>query len=90
MAELLERVSARELSEWMAYAQMEPFGEERADLRAAIVAMTVANVNRGKGRAAKVEDFMPKFDREPDGDQMKFTAERLNAMFGGRDLREKP
>jgi len=50
--------------EWIAFHSLEPWGEERADLRAAIVASTIANVNRAKGQPAfKVADFMPEFDR---------------------------
>lgn len=49
----------------MAYAEIEPFGEERADLRAGIVASTIANVNRGKNkRAYKAQAFMPRFERK--------------------------
>jgi hypothetical protein len=42
---------------------MEPWGEERADLRAGIVAATIANLFRRKGRTLKPRDFMPKFKR---------------------------
>lgn len=31
--ELLRRIDSRELSEWMAYAQLEPFGSQWEDLR---------------------------------------------------------
>ena len=63
MAELSRRISERELAEWIAYYGLEPWGEERADLRAGIVASTVANTNRGgNNRAHKPSDFMPKFD----------------------------
>jgi len=64
---LLERISSLELSEWMAYAQLEPFGEERADLRAGIVASVFANANRDpkkKGHPYQPKDFMPDFDAE--------------------------
>jgi len=55
-----------EFKEWLAYMRINPFGEERADLRAGIVASTIANVNRGKGqRAFNPSDFMPDFDRTP-------------------------
>jgi len=61
--ELLTRCDSRELTEWLAYYQIEPWGEERADLRAAINTTVLANVNRGKSqRAYKIEDFMPDFD----------------------------
>lgn len=44
----------------MAYYSLEPFGEERADLRMAIVASLIANANRDpKHEAYKPEDFMP-------------------------------
>lgn len=43
----------------MAYDQLEPFGEERADERAGVVAALIANVNRRRGtRAFKHTDFM--------------------------------
>jgi len=68
--ELLARVDSRELAEWRAYERLEPFGEWRADYRAAIVASVMANAFRGKeSRAFTPEDFMPKFGepkREPD------------------------
>jgi hypothetical protein len=66
--ELLARTTIREREEWAAYFALEPFGEERADLRSAIVASTVANANRGrKTPAFKASDFMPKFTRPKPG-----------------------
>lgn len=62
---MLEEMPARILSEWQTYASLEPFGEERADWRAAMLASTMANIHaRKKGKPPyKIEDFMPKFDR---------------------------
>jgi hypothetical protein len=60
-------MSSKEFSEWMAYAQLEPFGEERADLRMAILASLIANANRDpkkKSSPYEVSDFMPKFEKE--------------------------
>lgn len=62
---MLEAIDSRELSEWIAYAELEPFGEERADLRAGIIASTNVNLWRSKGQpACRADAFMPKFDRE--------------------------
>lgn len=64
VAELLAAMDSRELAEWQAFAQLEPFGEVRDDLRAGVVASTVANVNRGKGgKAFQPSDFL--LYREP-------------------------
>jgi len=62
VAKAQEQISSREFAEWIAYSTIEPFGEERADLRAGIIASVIANVNRGKGHAPyKPRDFMPTF-----------------------------
>lgn len=65
VAEAKRRCTMREFVQWQAYYRLEPFGEERADLRNAIVACVIANAHRGKGRSFRVRDFMPTFDRRP-------------------------
>lgn len=56
-------LTARQLLDWERYSQIEPFGEERDDYRAASIASTIANVNRGAGqRAYSLSDFLLKFN----------------------------
>lgn len=44
----------------MAYDSLEPFGEERADLRSGILASVMSNRWRGKGESAsQPRDYMP-------------------------------
>ena len=60
VGEMLRRMTASELTEYMAYDQIEPIGEPRADLRLGILAATVANHSASPPRqAAKPVDFMP-------------------------------
>lgn len=59
--ELLGEMDSRELTEWMAFDRVEPIGGRRSDFQAAIIASTVANSNRGKGRALKPDDFVPEY-----------------------------
>jgi hypothetical protein len=67
VSELRVRMPRRELTEWMAYYQMEPFGERRADVRSAIVAAILANANREKDQKPyKVKDFVLFKDDEED------------------------
>lgn len=54
---MLAEISPRELAEWRAFAELEPFGESRADLRAAQVSGTLANIFRKQG-----SDVMPMQD----------------------------
>lgn len=86
VGELLSRISSRELTEWRAYCALEPFGEERADLRAGIVASTMANVFRRSGtKPYKAQEFMPKFAKERQNWREQLEIVRtINAAMGGR------
>ena len=75
--ELQLRMTAREFVEWGVYYQLDPWGGERGDLQAAIVASTVANCNRTKGRAYKLTDFMLKFGRRA----KEMTVDSMHAIF---------
>jgi hypothetical protein len=74
----------------MAFSTLEPFGSDADNLGHAITASTIANVNRGKNdKPYKVEDFMPKFEKENKStDQMIQVAEMFTAGLGGQDLRD--
>lgn len=80
-------MGSRLLSEWIAYYQMEPFGEERADIRSAIVACTVANVNRGKDQSPyELDNFLPKWEEpeEQTVEEMIQIAAMFTAAWGGQ------
>jgi len=65
VGELLQRMSSRELSEWMAFFSLEPWGTEVEDWRAAMIAATVANGYRDPKRRRKPyepSDFMPRHE----------------------------
>jgi len=60
--ELLARIDSRELSEWGAYFEFEPWGTEVEDWRAGSIASTIANANRDPKKRRKPyapSDFMP-------------------------------
>jgi hypothetical protein len=68
--QLARSLTAKEFLAWETYAGLEPFDETRADYRAASIATMIANVNRGKGQKAyKLEDFVLKFEQEPQRQQ---------------------
>lgn len=59
---LLSQITSRQFGEWMAYYNVEPFGDNRADLRSGILASVFANIYRKKGaKQYTPADFMPKF-----------------------------
>jgi hypothetical protein len=58
--ELLGRMDSRELSDWQAYFQLEPFGPPQEDLRAGYLASLFYNVNRKSSAPARsAADFFP-------------------------------
>lgn len=66
--ELAETMTAEEFGLWAALYAADPWGEQRADLRAGIVAATVANyagMQRSKQAGpARPTEFMPYVERE--------------------------
>ena len=46
--EMLHRMSSRELAEWMAFSELEPFGGQQEDGRFGVIACLIASIYRGK------------------------------------------
>ena len=84
VGELLSRISSRELTEWMAFFSLEPWGTEVEDWRAGLIASTIANVNRDPKKRRKPyepEDFMPRRDRRPAEEQSWEEQARILEMW---------
>lgn len=81
---MLSEISSVQFAEWMAYSRLEPWGEERDDLRMAIIASTIANVNRGKNsKAFSPQDFMPQFEPETEEQAAERLIAKARAALGG-------
>lgn len=81
---MLRRMRPSQLGEWLALYLIDPWGAERGDLQAAIVAKTIANVNRDpKKRPApyRNRDFMAYLEPEPPPSSAELE-KRLLAAFG--------
>lgn len=95
VAELQGRMSSREFAEWVAYSEIEPWGEWRADYRAASIQRTLAEINRDRKKRQQpytAMDFMPRFgvqaeaeDAMPEQspDVIRSKVEHLNSLFPG-------
>jgi hypothetical protein len=80
---LLDRIDSKELTEWQSYYLIEPFGEERADLRSGVLASIMSNAWRGKNsQVTSPSDFMLKFGEEDSVDNEESMKARLKAMYG--------
>ena len=81
--EMLNRMDSRELSEWIAFASVEPIGERRADARMAANTCRLANLIKSacgsKDELLTLEDCMLTFD--PPEQQ---TPQEMKAMLGIR------
>lgn len=86
--ELLARFGADELTEWLAFYQIEPFGDYRADVRSGVVAATFANANRGKdAKPFTPEDFMPFVERPEPVNDPKTNAAMLRSLFAHKVIK---
>ena len=61
---MLSLMPQRVFREWLAFSEVEPWDEERADIRSAMIAHTMYSLWRGKGPRRQLSDFMPKFKRD--------------------------
>jgi len=88
VSELENSLTAVEFGEWAAFAADEPFGDLRADLRAGIVASTIARTMGGRA-SAKPTDYMPFLERAqqaeraaaPPVSRARALADQVNAAF---------
>lgn len=77
---MLTEMRPSELGMWAAFYAVDPWTEERADLRAGTVAAVIANVHRSRDREPfEATDFMP--FREKKKPSM---AQRMRAFLLGR------
>lgn len=68
-------MSAREFRAWQIYFQREPMREERADMRAGMIAWTTAVATSGD-KKLRVSDFVPKW-----GPKRKLTVPEMMNHF---------
>lgn len=59
---------ASEFVEWMAYEQLEPFGDRRGDFQAGMICAATYNQHRTKpaDRVFNPTDFIPQWDPSPE------------------------
>lgn len=82
---LLKEVDSKDITDYIAYYQIEPFGVEQDFLQSGIVASTIANVNRGKNtQPFKPSDFVPssfkaKISKKQSAEDIKFIFEQMAA-----------
>lgn len=89
---MLREIPSELLSEWMAYAQLEPWGFEVDMYAAAISAAAVYNVNRKKGKKPfSPSDFIPEIKSavENSGDFFKELKSALILQKGRHDNRKR-
>ena len=62
VAQARRDIDSREFAEWIAYANVEPFGEQREDFRMGYIAAIICNMFLPRGsRRLTPRDFMPDF-----------------------------
>lgn len=83
----------REYQIWVEEFNIEPWGEVRADLNAALVTSTLVNCQTGGKANARPADFMPEFGRrhvERSDEELLDLGVKANAMLGGNVRRRVP
>ena len=86
----MDRLSAPQLDEWRAYANLEPFGQAHGDLGTGLLASLLFNANRDPQKSGPLEpgDFFPHLKEPtqpalPNVQQLVEKAKMLTVLFGG-------
>ena len=90
VAEMLARISSRELTEWAAYERRAgPLGGRRGDVHMAVVSAAIYNTNRKKGsKAIDPEKLLPVWDNHQSETDMWDSIRAANADLGGTETTE--
>lgn len=75
-------MSSRELSEWMAFSSIEPFGEVREDYRAGLICSVIANASGNYKKHLKPDDFISLFSQVPAEKGKSLMHEQIAIMMG--------
>ena len=80
-------MSGLEFAEWLAFYSLEPFGEERGDLRMGILASLYANAHRDTRKAKTYEpkDFIPTFNEPAQSMEEQMAIAQMMAELTGGD-----
>lgn len=78
--ELKKRVSSKELIEWMAFYNLDPWGGYRLDINSAQICTTMANIHRASdSKGFDLPDFM--LYRQHFVDEPDMSAEQISAAL---------
>lgn len=87
---MLDEMGCSEYMDWVEFYSTEPFPEERADFRNAMLMNLLARVN---GSKVSIKDFIPDYwgsnDPQESIKSLKEKVIFMNAIYGGVDLRKK-
>lgn len=92
-------MSSHEFAEWMAFAQIQPFGEWREDFRMATLAAVITNVmtrTKESDPVRQAKDFMPDFEQALDEyeaqaeiPEHEMTWRKIDLVFGAMAKKKK-
>ena len=78
---MLRQLTPKQLREWGAYYELEPFDHTPAKYHAALICQTMANIHRGKNQTAyKLGQFLLEFDATSEKPKEQTVQEKLNVM----------
>jgi hypothetical protein len=86
---MLDSMTVHQFRDWRAYYDLEPFGEERADYRAASIVATLVNLNRKRHTPPRpVAEFLLRFGEQAPAEPVDWRVLKAKgAMIAGAHKR---
>jgi len=89
VAQLSRELTAAEEAHWFALYRADPWGEQRGDMRSALLAQILFNTNAPRGKGKKLQDFMLFAERkEKPGDSPKQIRRNFDALIAAQRKRK--
>ena len=87
---MLDKITHDDFIGWLAYSEIDPWGDQREDWRNAYLVSTLVNLQRKPGSLAKpIKDFLLEFDTKPVNDWKTNKANLLQHLFVADELMKK-
>ena len=78
LSELMCSITASELKMWIEYDKLNPIGDQRGDIQAAIISSAVA---QSQGHRVSISDFILNWGSSEDGDGADSDSSDIEAFF---------
>ncbi len=89
---MLASISSRQVAEWLAFFELEPYGPQRIDIGFGLVLAEVVGAFKTKGKSPKPSDWYPhlsELEKQQSVEEMQAVFRQVFAQFNAQQEKRK-